>query len=121
MPGLQNIDKHPIAVDAATFTPPVLACPVCGDTHIRQTAAGVLPAGRGGRGTVTVDADGVHQDPGTEPDGRGVSARLRFICEAHGHSFTYEFRFHKGQTVLERVDESIRPGADDCTDVIWRN
>lgn len=107
----------PLAADPGGDAPRLL-CPICHDDYVHPTAARILPPGHT-PGLLAVTSGGVALDPDVPPIGRGVIITLTFVCE-HGHTFSYEFAFHKGQTFVRR-----RPGRDigpcEAPDTIWRN
>lgn len=107
----------PLAADAGDDAPRLL-CPICQDDYVHPTAVRILPPGRA-PGLLAVTSDGVAIDPNARPTGRGVVITLTFVGEC-GHTFSYEFAFHKGQTFVRR-----QPGRDiapcEAPETIWRN
>ncbi len=107
----------PLAADICGDAPRLL-CPICHDDYVHPTAVRILPPGRA-PGLLAVTSDGVVIDPSVRPTGRGVVITLTFVGEC-GHTFSYEFAFHKGQTFVRRLfGRDI--GLDETPDTIWRN
>jgi hypothetical protein len=113
-------EVHPIGVARSYNEEPMLTCPVCGFEYVHPV--GLVCKGAGSANTeLRLDSHGVHQNPQSEPWGRGVRITMEFLCEG-GHRFDYSFTFHKGWTFLTRevsADE-LHPD-DEWPEVIWRN
>lgn len=93
-----------------------LKCPVCGHENVTPTSVNVI-GGIGKRDGIAtrIDASGT-AIYGATPIERGVQIELTFSCECQ-HVFVYEFRFHKGQTLLSLREYPFFENAS----VIWRD
>jgi hypothetical protein len=76
-----------------------------------------LPPGTA-KGRVVITADGLMVDPYTEPVGRGVRITLCFQCD-QDHRFAYRFHFHKGRTIVRRLEWQTLPESEPMR-TIWQ-
>lgn len=100
-----------------------LCCPLCGDsnTHVDRVAAAARPAGEDGRiveftvdhrGYLGVDTEGATPRSTQVGEGRRHRFALLGWCECCAGRFALVFTQHKGVTLVESMDVSVRADMD---------
>lgn len=103
----------------------IIRCPACqessqGDDYVHPLAVSVNPCGPN-KGEIRIDHNGLVVDRSVYPYGRGVAISIEFACENCWKKFSWNIRFHKGQTFMDADVSKEKLEGPDPFKVIWRD